>query len=87
MRHLKFILVFLVICLCILSFFTFPQEDTPVKVKVIVDSATVKVTPEIDGETLARIPLNTILNSQEKQGEWYRVTFEKEGLKIIDRGN
>jgi DNA-binding beta-propeller fold protein YncE len=82
MKHLKFIPVFLVVCLFILSFFMFPQEDTPVKVKVVVDSATVKVTPEIDGETLARIPLNTILDSQEKQGEWYKVTFEKEGFQI-----
>lgn len=58
------------------------QEENPVKVKVIVDSATVKVTPEIDGETLARIPLNTLLDAMEKQGEWYKVTFDKEGLKI-----
>ena len=60
----------------------FSQEEVPVKVKVIVDSATVKVTPEIDGETLARIPLNTILEAMEKQGEWYKVSFDKEGLEI-----
>ncbi len=61
---------------------SFSQEENPVKVKVIVDSATVKVTPEIDGETLARIPLNTVLDAIEKQGEWYKVSFEKEGLQI-----
>jgi DNA-binding beta-propeller fold protein YncE len=60
----------------------FSQEENPVKVKVIVDSATVKVTPEIDGETLARIPLNTILEAIEKQGEWYKVSFDKGGLQI-----
>jgi len=82
MKHLKLLPEILVFWLCALSFSLFSQEVTPVKVKVIVDSATVKVTPEIAGETLARIPLNTILDSQEKQGEWYKVTFEKEGLQI-----
>ena len=60
----------------------FPQQEPSLKVKVIVDSATVKVTPEIDGETLARIPLHTILEAVEKQGEWYKVSFDKEGLQI-----
>lgn len=63
-------------------FSTFSQEKNPVKVRVIVDSATVKVKPEIDGETLARIPLNTSLEAVEKQGEWYKVTFDKGGLQI-----
>jgi DNA-binding beta-propeller fold protein YncE len=58
------------------------QEEDQVMLRVIVDSATVKVTPEIDGETLARIPLNTVLEALEKQGEWYKVSFDKEGLKI-----
>jgi hypothetical protein len=58
------------------------QQENPVMLRVIVDSATVKVTPEIDGETLARIPLDTVLEAMEKQGEWYKVSFDKEGLKI-----
>ncbi len=58
------------------------QEENAVKVKVIADGATVKITPEINGETLARISLNTILEVMEKQGEWYKVSFEKEGLRI-----
>jgi CRISPR/Cas system-associated exonuclease Cas4 (RecB family) len=82
MKRLKLLLKIFVFWLCALSFSLFSQEVASVKVKVIVDSATVKVTPEIDGETLARIPLNTVLDSQEKQGEWYKVTFEKEGLQI-----
>ena len=69
----------------VIFLFAFSQQenrDNPVKVKVIVDSATVKVTPEINGETLARIPLNTILEAVEKQGEWYEVFFEREGIQI-----
>jgi DNA-binding beta-propeller fold protein YncE len=59
-----------------------PQEENAAKVKVIADGATVKVTPEIDGDTLARISLNTVLEVMEKQGEWYKVSFDKEGLRI-----
>jgi DNA-binding beta-propeller fold protein YncE len=75
----------IILLLNVIFLFAFSQEETSVnsvKVKVIVDSATVKVTPEIDGETLARIPLNTILEVVEKQGEWYEVSFEKEGIQI-----
>jgi hypothetical protein len=68
--------------ICAVFLLGFSQEENPTKVKVIVDSATIKVTPEIDGETLARIPLNTILDASEKQGEWYKVSFDKESLQI-----
>jgi len=77
-RRLSFIILLASGCFL----FAFSQDENPVKVKVIVDSATVKVTPEIDGETLARIPLNTTLEAMEKQGEWYKVSFDKEGLQI-----
>lgn len=54
----------------------------PVKVKVTVDNASLKATPEIQAKTVARIPLNTILESDEKQGEWYKVTLDREGVKM-----
>ncbi len=79
-RILRLSLIILLTNVCFL--FAFSQNENLVKVKVIVDSATVKVTPEIDGETLARIPLYTTLEAMEKQGEWYKVSFDKEGLQI-----
>ena len=79
-RIFRLTLIILLTSVCFL--FAFSQDENPVKVKVIVDSATVKITPEINGETLARIPLNTTLEAMEKQGEWYKVSFDKEGLQI-----
>jgi hypothetical protein len=79
-RIFRLTLIILLTSVCFL--FAFSQDENPVKVKVIVDSATVKITPEINGDTLARIPLNTILDAMEKQGEWYKVLFDKEGLQI-----
>jgi len=56
---------------------------SPTKIRIIVDNATLKATPEIGAKNLARIPLNTILESQAKQGEWYKVSWEKEGTKLV----
>jgi len=57
-------------------------ESATLKVKVIVDNASVKETPEIGGRTLARVALNTILEAEEKQGEWYKIFVLREGVRI-----
>lgn len=67
----------------ILFFFVFLTIDgARIKIKVIVDNARVKATPEIVGRTLARVPLNTILDAEEKQGEWYKVNMVQDGAQI-----
>jgi DNA-binding beta-propeller fold protein YncE len=53
-----------------------------VKVKVIVDNASIKATPEIGGQTLANVPLGTVLEAESKQGEWYKVTTTKNGTEV-----
>jgi DNA-binding beta-propeller fold protein YncE len=53
-----------------------------IKLKIIVDNATVKSTPSLSGNTIARIPLNTIIDAQEKSGEWYQVVIESEGMML-----
>lgn len=57
-------------------------ESAPIKIKVIVDNASVKATPEIGGKNLAGIQLNTILEAEEKADEWYKVMLEAEGIQI-----
>ena len=53
-----------------------------IKVKVVVDGASMKGTPDIGGQTLARVALNTILDADEKEGSWYKVYMENEGVQI-----
>ena len=53
-----------------------------VKVKVIVDSSSINESPQIGSQALAQVVLNTILNAEEKQGEWYKVVLENEGIRI-----
>jgi DNA-binding beta-propeller fold protein YncE len=52
------------------------------RVKVIVDNASIKATPEIGGQTLANSPLGTVLDVELKQGEWYKIKTTKGGASI-----
>lgn len=65
-----------------LAFLFLGQETGPTKLKVIVDDARVNETPEIRGKTLARLSLNAIVDAESKDGEWYKVSLEREGIKI-----
>jgi DNA-binding beta-propeller fold protein YncE len=76
--YLKNCMIFIVTFLL----FTVGADADQIKLKVIVDNATVKSTPSLSGNTIARIPLNTIIDAQEKSGEWYQVTIESEGMML-----
>jgi DNA-binding beta-propeller fold protein YncE len=66
----------------LLVFLFLGQGTGPTKLKVIVDDARVNETPEIRGKTLARLSLNAIVDAESKDGEWYKVSLELEGVKI-----
>ncbi|MCK4646464.1 MAG: 6-bladed beta-propeller [Candidatus Aminicenantes bacterium] len=68
--------LFLIFFLCV------SLEAAPEKVKVIVDNSSIRATPELGGKVLAKVAQNTILESESKQGEWYKVIFEREGVQI-----
>ncbi len=65
-----------------LAFLFLGQGTGPTKLKVIVDDARLNETPEIRGQTLARLSLNAIVDAESKDGEWYKVSLELEGVKI-----
>jgi hypothetical protein len=71
-----------VTCILFLFFFLSNLHSATLKVKVIVDDASIKATPEIVGEILDIVSVETILEAERKQGEWYKVYFEKDGQKI-----
>jgi DNA-binding beta-propeller fold protein YncE len=60
----------------------FSLAPAALKVRVTSDNASIKATPEIGGKTLATVPLNTVLDAETKQGEWYKVTLSIEGVQI-----
>jgi DNA-binding beta-propeller fold protein YncE len=52
------------------------------RVRVIVDNASIKATPEIGSPTLANVALGTILDVEMKKGEWYKITITKAGQPL-----
>ncbi|NIO47961.1 MAG: PEGA domain-containing protein [Candidatus Aminicenantes bacterium] len=60
----------------LLFFLLVSLEAAPVKIKVILDNASIKATRAIGGKTLTRVPLNTILDAESKIGDWYKVTWQ-----------
>ena len=72
-------IIFVILCLCI---FWVTLDGAAIKVKIIVDGASLKATPDIGGQTLARVALNTILDAEEKEGTWYKVYMENEGVQV-----
>ena len=52
------------------------------KVKVTVDNASLKSEADINAKTLLKIPVDTILEAEEKKGEWYKVSLEKDGAQL-----
>ena len=70
------------IVLVFLAFLFLGQGTGPTKLKVIVDDARVCETPEIRGRTLARLSNNAIVDAESKDGEWYKVSLELEGVRI-----
>ncbi len=69
-RGIKLLSIFL------LFFLLVSLEAAPVKIKVIIDNASIKATRAIGGKTLTRIPLNTVLDAESKIGDWYKVTWQ-----------
>jgi hypothetical protein len=65
-----------------LTLFVLGPAAAAVKVKIVVDNANIKATPEIGSQTLANAALNTILDVELKQGEWYKVTMTRNGSPV-----
>jgi DNA-binding beta-propeller fold protein YncE len=53
-----------------------------IRLRVTVDNANIKATPEIGSPTLANVPLDSLLNAEAKQGEWFKVSLMREGVQI-----
>ena len=65
------------ISICLLFFLVITIEAAPVKIKVAVDNASIMATRAIGGKVLTKVPTNTILESEGKQGEWYKVNWQR----------
>ena len=65
-----------------LILFAAGRAGAQVKVRVSVDGAGVKSTPDIGSPTVATLSLGTTLDVESKTGEWYKVTTVKDGTPL-----
>ncbi|MBD3413208.1 MAG: PEGA domain-containing protein [Candidatus Aminicenantes bacterium] len=72
----KFLLILFIMVICVSFGFS------SIKLEVIASNANIKTKPEIGGENIAKLNVGTILTGEEKQGEWYKVKFEKDGQEV-----
>jgi DNA-binding beta-propeller fold protein YncE len=72
-----------ILALCLLFLFLGQNSNgAAIKLRVTVDNAAIKASPEIGGQPLANVPLDTVLDAESKQGDWYKVTITREGVQI-----
>ena len=74
------------VCLIVfLAALALPLLAQGTKVKVIVDNASLRLKPSLDSEAIEEsLPLNTILTSEKKIGEWYEVKYESNvGVTLV----
>jgi len=53
-----------------------PASAAPLKVRVTTQDASLKAAPDVGSNTLIRLPLDTLLQAEAKQGEWYKVMLD-----------
>ncbi len=78
--------IFLSACLIVfLAALALPLLAQATRVKVIVDNASLRLKPSLDSEAIEEsLPLNTVLTSEKKVGEWYEVKYESNvGVMLI----
>jgi DNA-binding beta-propeller fold protein YncE len=72
-----------ILALCFLVLLSWQNVGAAaIKLQVTVDNAAIKATPEISGQTVANVPLDTMLDAESKQGEWYKISIMREGVQI-----
>lgn len=81
LKKQNFILMFIFILL-LLSLIIADQAEI-LKVRAIKDKATIRENPDISSPVIAKVPLGSVLESEGKEEEWYKVSFKYRGRFTI----
>ena len=74
----KLLLSIIVILFAVL--FLFPEEEK--KIEVIADVANIRSIPGMEGRVIGKAFRGEVYNFEKKDGEWYKILFQKEGHKF-----
>jgi len=75
--------IILALCICLFLFLVITSQAAVLKVKVVKDSAEIRSEPAITSSIVAKVPIETILESSGKTGDWYQVSFKYRGQFTI----
>jgi len=59
-----------------------PAPAGGVKLKVTIGNVAIFTGPNLSAQKVVNVPLNKVLDSEGRQGDFYKVTFDQGGLKI-----
>jgi hypothetical protein len=69
----------LVVLFCLGVFFLFPMamdgRAEKVKLRVIVQSGQIRLKPDVDSLAIREVRMGTILDSEAKEGAWYKINL------------
>lgn len=72
-----------VLCAIFLLFLTLTLNASNLKLKVLIDKAEIREEPNISSSIIAKVPIEAVLESTGKSGEWYKVSFKYKGKFTI----
>ena len=72
-------------CLLVISPYAWNQDTSQWKLRVAIESASIRLKPDLASQVVATVPKGTLLNSDLAEGAWFRVTIApaKEGAPIV----
>ena len=82
MRKPKWILT-AVLCIAVISLFPDLCHSEEIKIQVIVQKANVRANPDLKSEVITQVSLGTVLTSDKKEGNWYRVILPPDENGIL----
>jgi hypothetical protein len=71
-----------ILCIAVLSILPDLCHSEEIKIQVIVEKANIRANPDLSSKVVAQVSLGTVLKSDIKEGNWYRVIMppDKNGI-------
>jgi len=82
-RILKKQSILLMLIFILLLALTISDQAQLLKIRVIKDKAAIRERPDVSSTVIAKVPIGAVLESERKEGEWYKVSFLYRGRFTI----
>ncbi len=66
------------VLLLILVIFAADAYAEKTKIRVVVDNASIRIKPDLQGDVIKNPPIGSVFESEQKEGEWYEISVRTE---------